>query len=136
MALRLRLKVSSIGSPFLQLGSSASAACSVSKLGFHPPRLQLNKNSHPIRFLVRAGRTESKGVTLGFRAPQFQVLIFPIPSFFLVNIFFETWNSYIIYLDELKLNQLPEPLTGKVWTLEDFEAYPALLVGCHLLFIL
>lgn len=110
MALRLRLKVSSIGSPFLQLGSSATAAfsfsqpCSLPKLAFHPPRLQLNKNSHPIRFLVRAGRTESKGVTLGFRAPQFQVLIFPIPSFFLVNIFFETWNSYIIYLDELKLN--------------------------------
>ncbi|GLJ13839.1 hypothetical protein SUGI_0221050 [Cryptomeria japonica] len=24
--------------------------------------------------------------------------------------------------------QRPEPLTGKVWTLEDFEAYPALLV--------
>ncbi|XP_057833169.2 uncharacterized protein LOC131043947 isoform X2 [Cryptomeria japonica] len=24
--------------------------------------------------------------------------------------------------------ELPEPLTGKVWTLEDFEAYPALLV--------
>ncbi|RYR41692.1 hypothetical protein Ahy_A08g038104 [Arachis hypogaea] len=24
--------------------------------------------------------------------------------------------------------QLPEPLTGKVWSLEDFEAYPALLV--------
>ncbi|KAH1112951.1 hypothetical protein AAZX31_04G220400 [Glycine max] len=101
MALRLRLKVSSIGSPFLQLGSSATAAfsfsqpCSLPKLAFHPPRLQLNKNSHPIRFLVRAGRTESKGVTLGFRAPQFQ---------------------------------LPEPLTGKVWTLEDFEAYPALLV--------
>ncbi|XP_040870992.1 uncharacterized protein [Glycine max] len=80
MALRLRLKVSSIGSPFLQLGSSATAAfsfsqpCSLPKLAFHPPRLQLNKNSHPIRFLVRAGRTESKGVTLGFRAPQFQVM--------------------------------------------------------------
>ncbi|KAG5045704.1 hypothetical protein JHK86_015110 [Glycine max] len=95
MALRLRLKVSSIGSPFLQLGSSASAACSVSKLGFHPPRLQLNKNSHPIRLFVRAARIESKGVTLGFRTPQFQ---------------------------------LPEPLTGTTWTLDDFEAYPALLV--------
>ncbi|KAL2638418.1 hypothetical protein AAZV13_06G113000 [Glycine max] len=96
MALRLRLKVSSIGSPFLQLGSSASAACSVSKLGFHPPRLQLNKNSHPIRLFVRAARIESKGVTLGFRTPQFQ---------------------------------LPEPLTGTTWTLDDFEAYPALLDG-------
>lgn len=82
MALRLRLKVSSIGSPFLQLGSSASAACSVSKLGFHPPRLQLNKNSHPIRLFVRAARIESKGVTLGFRTPQFQVFTFPIPTFF------------------------------------------------------
>ncbi|GLJ43091.1 hypothetical protein SUGI_0894330 [Cryptomeria japonica] len=27
-----------------------------------------------------------------------------------------------------KFLQLLEPLTGKVWTLEDFEAYPALLV--------
>ncbi|XP_020223963.1 uncharacterized protein LOC109806038 [Cajanus cajan] len=100
MTLRLRLKVSSIGSPFLQLGSSAtrfslSQACSVSKLAFHPLRLQRNTNSSPTRLLVRAARIESKGVTLGFRAPQFQ---------------------------------LPEPLTGKLWTLEDFESYPALLV--------
>lgn len=25
--------------------------------------------------------------------------------------------------------QLPEPVTGKVWKLEDFESYPALLVS-------
>ncbi|KAL6316937.1 hypothetical protein AAG906_024475 [Vitis piasezkii] len=40
-------------------------------------------------------RAESKGVSLGFRAPHFE---------------------------------LQEPLTGKMWTLEDFESYPALLV--------
>ncbi|XP_061348104.1 uncharacterized protein LOC133293545 [Gastrolobium bilobum] len=98
----LRVRVSSVGSPFLQLGSTATAtgfsflhACSVSKLGFHPLRLQLNEKSSPRRLVIRGARTESKGATLGFRAPQFQ---------------------------------LPEPLTGKVWTLEDFEAYPALLV--------
>ncbi|XP_047178659.1 uncharacterized protein LOC124845587 [Vigna umbellata] len=100
MALRLRPKVSSVGSPFLQLGSSATAfafpqACSVPNLGFQPLRLQRKKYLFPTTFFVRASRTESKGVTLGFRAPQFE---------------------------------LPEPLTGKVWTLEDFEAYPALLV--------
>nr|AFK45742.1 unknown [Lotus japonicus] len=94
----LTLRMCSVGSPFLQLGSTSTAqACSISKLGFqfHPLRFQLNRNSSPTRFLIRAARTESKGVTLGFRAPQFQ---------------------------------LPEPLTGKVWTLEDFEAHPALLV--------
>lgn len=45
--------------------------------------------------MVRAARTESKGVSLGSRAPNFELI---------------------------------EPLTGKTWKLEDFEAYPALLV--------
>uniref|UniRef100_A0A0D9YHH3 Thioredoxin domain-containing protein n=1 Tax=Oryza glumipatula TaxID=40148 RepID=A0A0D9YHH3_9ORYZ len=44
---------------------------------------------------VRAARTESTAVSVGFRAPQFE---------------------------------LPEPLTGKLWTLDDFEGNPALLV--------
>lgn len=44
---------------------------------------------------MRAARAESTGVSLGFRAPHFE---------------------------------LPEPLTGKVWTLDEFESYPALLV--------
>jgi hypothetical protein len=30
----------------------------------------------------------------------------------------------------LLIVQLPEPLTGKVWTLDDFEGSPALLVSC------
>ncbi|KAJ7965414.1 Thioredoxin superfamily protein [Quillaja saponaria] len=68
-------------------------ACLFSKLGFH--YLKLHKNLSPRKLVVRAARTESKGLSLGFRAPDFQ---------------------------------LPEPLTGKVWKLEDFEAYPALLV--------
>ncbi|RVW32548.1 hypothetical protein CK203_093751 [Vitis vinifera] len=65
---------------------------SFSKLGFHPLWL---RTTAPVRKLqVRAARTESKGVSLGFRAPHFE---------------------------------LQEPLTGKMWTLEDFESYPALL---------
>ncbi|KAF7138434.1 hypothetical protein RHSIM_Rhsim07G0025600 [Rhododendron simsii] len=58
---------------------------------------RLRKPSQPLqrKLTVRAARTESKGVFIGFRAPDFQ---------------------------------LPEPLTGKIWTLEDFESYPALLV--------
>ncbi|WVZ18662.1 hypothetical protein V8G54_005984 [Vigna mungo] len=77
MALRLRPKVSSVGSPFLQLGSSATAfvfsqACSVPNLGFKPARLQRKKYLSPTTFSVRASRTESTGVTLGFRAPQFE----------------------------------------------------------------
>ncbi|XP_023729192.1 uncharacterized protein LOC111876860 [Lactuca sativa] len=47
------------------------------------------------KLIVRAARTESKGVSLGSRAPNFE---------------------------------LEEPLTGNMWTLEDFESYPALLV--------
>jgi len=100
MALRLRPKVSSIGSPFLQFGSSATAfsfsqACSAPKLGFHHLRLQSKKNPSPTTFFVRAARTESEAVTLGFRAPQFEVFTCPTsPSF--VFCFFETWNGVII----------------------------------------
>ncbi|CAN6165776.1 unnamed protein product [Urochloa humidicola] len=47
------------------------------------------------RLRVRMARTESTGVSVGFRAPEFE---------------------------------LPEPLTGKLWTLDDFEGNPALLV--------
>lgn len=97
----LSLRVTSVWSPFVQLGSTASSGfslsqpCSVSKPGFHLKLNTTRKYSYPTRLLIKAARIESKGVTLGFRAPQFQ---------------------------------LSEPLTGKVWTLEDFEAHPALLV--------
>ncbi|RCV11763.1 hypothetical protein SETIT_2G212200v2 [Setaria italica] len=47
------------------------------------------------RLRVRMARTETTGVAVGFRAPEFE---------------------------------LPEPLTGKLWTLDDFEGNPALLV--------
>lgn len=47
------------------------------------------------KLVIRSARTESKGVSLGFRPPQFQLM---------------------------------EPLTGRVWELEDFESHPALLV--------
>ncbi|KAF5200274.1 Thioredoxin superfamily protein [Thalictrum thalictroides] len=61
----------------------------------HPFRLQLTKAKPARKLIIRAARTESKGVSLGFRAPDFQ---------------------------------LSEPLTGKIWKLDDFESYPALLV--------
>lgn len=73
--------------------SSMSAYSLSSKLGLPP--LQLHSPSPARKLVVRAARTESKGLSLGFRAPHFQ---------------------------------LPEPLTGKLWKLDDFEAYPALLV--------
>ncbi|KAK2390579.1 Thioredoxin superfamily protein [Trifolium repens] len=101
MALKLKV-ASSFSLPFVHLSSTASEfsiseSCSVSKSVFHPKRSKLNtrNNSYTTSFVIRAARIQSKGVTLGFRAPQFQ---------------------------------LSEPLTGKVWTLEDFEAHPALLV--------
>ncbi|AES72411.1 putative peroxiredoxin [Medicago truncatula] len=99
----LSLRVTSVWSPFVQLSSTASSgfslslsqSCSVSKPSFHLKLNTRRKYSYQTRFVIRAARIESKSVTLGFRAPQFQ---------------------------------LSEPLTGKVWTLEDFEAHPALLV--------
>ncbi|XAR62449.1 Peroxiredoxin [Bertholletia excelsa] len=59
------------------------------------PCLEFRKPPPARKLVIRAARIESKGVSLGFRAPNFE---------------------------------LPEPLTGKMWKLEDFEAYPALLV--------
>ncbi|KAH7864522.1 hypothetical protein Vadar_030526 [Vaccinium darrowii] len=72
---------------------SLSICSHFSNFSLSPPRLR--KPLPPRKLIVRAARTESKGVSLGFRPPDFQ---------------------------------LPEPLTGKIWTLEDFESYPALLV--------
>lgn len=67
---------------------------SFSHLGFDSLR---PRSSAPActKLVVRAARTESKGLSLGFRAPDFE---------------------------------LPEPLTGKIWRLSDFDSYPALLV--------
>ncbi|XP_040997969.1 uncharacterized protein LOC121243985 isoform X1 [Juglans microcarpa x Juglans regia] len=66
---------------------------SSSKMGFTP--MHLGTTLLARKLVVRAARTESKGASLGSKAPHFE---------------------------------LPEPLTGKVWKLEDFEPYPALLV--------
>ncbi|GMN61504.1 hypothetical protein TIFTF001_030587 [Ficus carica] len=68
---------------------------SFSHLGFDSLR---PRSSAPActKLVVRAARTESKGLSLGFRAPDFE---------------------------------LPEPLTGKIWRLSDFDSYPALLKG-------
>ncbi|XP_019052091.1 PREDICTED: uncharacterized protein LOC104590627 isoform X2 [Nelumbo nucifera] len=73
---------------------SSLSSYSASNLGFSPS-LRLRKAKPARKFIIRAARTESKGVSLGFRAPEFE---------------------------------LPEPLTGKIWKLDDFESYPALLV--------
>ncbi|KAL9245097.1 hypothetical protein vseg_018788 [Gypsophila vaccaria] len=64
-------------------------------LGFQFPKLSHRLPPKPPSLVIRSARTESKGVSLGFRAPDFS---------------------------------LSEPLTGKTWTLQDFEEYPALLV--------
>ncbi|XP_024029406.1 uncharacterized protein LOC21400882 [Morus notabilis] len=94
--------VYSVGPRFFRprrtLAATASqfvSSFSFSQLGFN---YLLPRTSVPASrklFVVRAARTDSKGVSLGFRAPDFE---------------------------------LPEPLTGKVWKLTDFESYPALLV--------
>ncbi|GAV77647.1 AhpC-TSA domain-containing protein [Cephalotus follicularis] len=81
-----RPTLSATRAPFMSTWSS-------SKMGFYP--LQLMNTLPPHNLSIRAARTESKGVSLGFRAPIFQ---------------------------------LPEPLTGKIWKLEDFASHPALLV--------
>lgn len=83
-----RTPVAALRAPFLSPWPSP--------LGFRS--LKFNGKAHPLRtkrLVVKAARIESKGVELGFRAPDFE---------------------------------LPEPLTGRTWTLQDFEAHPALLV--------
>ncbi|PPS19510.1 hypothetical protein GOBAR_AA01041 [Gossypium barbadense] len=67
---------------------------SFSKLGSFPGWVRSNEPAKKKLLVTRATRIESQGVSLGFRAPNFQ---------------------------------LPEPLTGKTWTLENFESYPTLL---------
>ncbi|KAF3445546.1 hypothetical protein FNV43_RR10722 [Rhamnella rubrinervis] len=78
---------------FATMGNQFIPKCLFSKMGLNPLRLRSTASAR--KLLVRAARTESKGASLGFRAPDFQI---------------------------------SEPLTGKVWKLEDFESYPALLV--------
>ncbi|KAJ6816468.1 uncharacterized protein M6B38_416910 [Iris pallida] len=62
---------------------------------FFPTPSRNARATPAIKLQIRAARTESSGVSLGFRAPHFE---------------------------------LSEPLTGKVWSLDEFESYPALLV--------
>ncbi|XP_059454103.1 uncharacterized protein LOC132184475 isoform X2 [Corylus avellana] len=84
--LHIPRKLAPLTTPFRQTWS-------FSKMGSN--NLQLGTSVPARKLVVRAARTESEGVSLGFRAPHFE---------------------------------LPEPCTGKVWKLEDFEPYPALLV--------
>ncbi|KAM0919297.1 hypothetical protein ACQ4PT_008232 [Festuca glaucescens] len=81
-----------------QFRSSASSSALLPALA-HRTRayrsLMTPAGSGRMRLQVRAARLESTGLSVGFRAPQFE---------------------------------LPEPMTGKIWTLDDFEGSPALLV--------
>ncbi|XP_031395140.1 uncharacterized protein LOC116206409 isoform X2 [Punica granatum] len=59
-------------SSLAELRARFASTCALSKVG---PQLLLRRGSVPARELViRAARTESKGVSSGFRAPQFQVM--------------------------------------------------------------
>ncbi|KAK1300798.1 hypothetical protein QJS10_CPB13g00850 [Acorus calamus] len=84
----------SAGTRLLPLRRTASPYGSFAP-SFAPRQLRRASPAPARRLGIRAARTESKGVSLGFRAPDFE---------------------------------LPEPLTGKMWKLEDLESYPALLV--------
>ncbi|XP_065880845.1 uncharacterized protein [Euphorbia lathyris] len=82
---------------FAKISTDFVSRWASSKTGLNSLHLGYRKNNtlSARKFFVRAARTESQGVSLGFRAPHFE---------------------------------LPEPLTGKIWKLGDFEPYPALLV--------
>ncbi|XP_057795533.1 uncharacterized protein LOC131011734 isoform X2 [Salvia miltiorrhiza] len=75
--------------------SSSTSSSKCYSIGGWDPLLRRPTVLRPRKLVIRAARTESKGVSLGFRAPDFELL---------------------------------EPLTGKVWKLDDFDSYPALLV--------
>ena len=76
--LQLPRTLTTIRASFISLRSS-------SKVGFRPLRL---RTAAPARKLqVRAARTESEGVSLGFRAPHFEVLSSSL-SFFICIYFF------------------------------------------------
>ncbi|KAK9748822.1 hypothetical protein RND81_02G083000 [Saponaria officinalis] len=80
---------------FSTLSSPIFPRIKPSFLGFQIPKSIVRLPRKSPSLVIRSARTESKSVSLGFRAPDFA---------------------------------LSEPLTGKTWTLQDFEAYPALLV--------
>ncbi|KAG6390482.1 hypothetical protein SASPL_148217 [Salvia splendens] len=77
---------------YLSSSTSSSKCYSIGGLNPLPCRTAVLPSR---KLVIRAARVESEGVSLGFRAPEFE---------------------------------LPEPLTGKVWKMDDFDSYPALLV--------
>ena len=78
---------------------------------------------------MRMARTESTGVAVGFRAPQFEVC--PSQSCLekVLAVRIEpdagVLGCSLVFVVGM---QLPEPLTGNLWTLDDFYGNPALLV--------
>lgn len=89
----VQLPANAIGTRF-SFSFFLSQSRSVSRFGFHPLRLHLNT---PKTLIVRAARMESKGVTLGFRAPQFQVHPNPF-FFFFIDYIIWTLNKYFLFL--------------------------------------
>lgn len=72
---------------------------SFSKMGFSPLKLQSTVSAR--KLVIRAARTESKGVSLGFRAPEFQVFIHYF-VYLWINFFFKygrkIWNWIFVLL--------------------------------------
>ncbi|GMY29396.1 Peroxiredoxin Q, chloroplastic [Fagus crenata] len=98
MALAITVSSVTMGARLLHLQRTLVPGFRKTKMGFNysnPVQIGRSVEAQARKLVIRAARSHSQGVSLGFRAPSFQ---------------------------------LPEPLTGNVWKLEDFESYPALLV--------
>ncbi|OMO88143.1 Alkyl hydroperoxide reductase subunit C/ Thiol specific antioxidant [Corchorus capsularis] len=61
----------------IKTSSFVTRTSSSSKLGFCPVRLRNNEVARKKLFIIRAARTESQGVSLGFRAPDFEPQAYP-----------------------------------------------------------
>lgn len=88
--LQFPVKMNIISSPFMSTWPS-------SKLGFDSLRLRATAPSRKLQ--VRAARTESKGVSLGFRAPHFEVfsLSFLLPHSHSLYLFLILSESLFFY---------------------------------------
>jgi len=81
------------------------------------------------RLRVRMARTESTGFAVGFRVPQFEVCQPARVLDKVLAVRFEPDAGVLGCSAFVVGAQLPEPLTGKLWTLDDFEGNPALLIS-------
>lgn len=86
-----------------------------------PPTQTCSPGSPQAPSQIRADRVSSRHSRLPsspFRGP--------FPSFSSIVMFYSRFAARLLI--SLLLLQLAEPLTGKIWTLDDFESCPALLV--------